>query len=412
MKIFKKETVLDSALERIRYLFDEFPNIVIGMSGGKDSTVIFNLALQIAKEKNRLPLNVLWIDQEGEWIGTVDYVKKIMTMPEVKPYWLQMPMVITNNANSYERYSYCWEESEKENWIHQKHPISIKENRYGTDRFKEIFDNVLRVEFGGVKTCLLGGVRAEESPSRLLTLTSIAKYKGITWGKTFSKKLDHYAFYPIYDWSYTDVWKYINDNNIEYNRIYDEFYRHGTIIKEMRISNLHHETSIHTLKIVQKIEPKLWDRLQKRIPGASSIKQLKNNSFICPKKLPFMFKNWEEYAIHLADNIIQEDKYKALLMGKIKTMRKFYDSDLIYDSFWRVIINTILSSDWDFTKLGNWLNNAGVFTYRRIKSNPDGSNNKKHVWMRSLLQPANTKYLTLDQKHKLVEYFSDERNKK
>ena len=94
-------------------LFDEFENVVIGMSGGKDSTVVFNLALQVAREKNRLPLAVMWVDQEAEWQGTVDFVTKVMTNKDVKPYWFQMPMVITNNASSFHRYNYCWNEEDK-----------------------------------------------------------------------------------------------------------------------------------------------------------------------------------------------------------------------------------------------------------------------------------------------------------
>ena len=126
MKIYNNENVLEAALYRIRYLFDEFPNVIVGFSGGKDSTATLNLALQVAAEKNRLPLKVLFIDQEAEWQGTIDYVTKVMTDDRVEPMWYQMPMVITNNASSYNRYSYCWDEKEKDHWIHDKHPLSIK----------------------------------------------------------------------------------------------------------------------------------------------------------------------------------------------------------------------------------------------------------------------------------------------
>ena len=39
MRYYKKETVLDAALDRIRYLFDEFPVIKVKRREGKDSTV-------------------------------------------------------------------------------------------------------------------------------------------------------------------------------------------------------------------------------------------------------------------------------------------------------------------------------------------------------------------------------------
>ena len=65
MKIYNNQNVLDAALNRIRFLFDEFPNVIVGFSGGKDSTATLNLCLQVAEEKKRLPLKVLFIDQEA-----------------------------------------------------------------------------------------------------------------------------------------------------------------------------------------------------------------------------------------------------------------------------------------------------------------------------------------------------------
>lgn len=53
MKILSNKNVFDAALERINYLFDEFPNVVAGISGGKDSTVIFELTLRSEKYAER-----------------------------------------------------------------------------------------------------------------------------------------------------------------------------------------------------------------------------------------------------------------------------------------------------------------------------------------------------------------------
>lgn len=368
MKIYNEKNVLEAALDRIRFLFDEFEEVVVGVSGGKDSTVTLHLALQVAKEKNRLPLSVMWIDQEAEWQGTVDHCTEIMTMKDVKPYWFQMPMVITNNASSFNRYSYCWRESDKEKWIHPKHPISIKENKYGTDRFHDLFAAIFKVEFKGKKACYLAGVRAEEAPKRFVALTQPAKYKWITWGKRLHNKWQQFTFYPLYDWSYTDIWHYISSNKIKYNRIYDEMYRHGVKYQEMRISNLHHETAIQSLLIVQEIEPKTWNRLADRIDGANTVKHIEYNSFTCPKELPSMFTDWEEYALYLAKHIVQEDKYRDMLYKKIEETKNIYnDNELIRSTYWRAIVNTILSSDWDFTKLRNWEMSPNVYSYRIFK---------------------------------------------
>ncbi len=367
MRIYRNKNVKDAAIERINYLFDEFENVVVGFSGGKDSTTVLNLALKVAEEKNRLPLSVLWIDQEAEWQGTVDYAKKVFQDKRIKPYWFQMPMVITNNASSYHRFSYCWNEKEKDKWIHPQDEMSLKENKYGTERFHNLFEKIFAVEFKNQKSCYLAGVRTEESPKRFVALTNVAAYKWITWGKVLNKKYEHYTFYPIYDWSYTDVWKYINENGIEYNKVYDGMYRHGITVQNMRISNLHHETSIQSLLLVQEIEPQTWNKIVDRIDGASSIKHIKLNSFTCPKELPYMFADWEEYAYYLAENIIQEDKYRKQLFSKIDAKKGRYIGDNIKHKFWKVIINTILSSDFDFTKIANFEIQPEIYCYRRYR---------------------------------------------
>lgn len=395
MKIFSKKNVLEEALDRVRYLFDEFDDIVVGMSGGKDSTVVFNLALQVAREKNRLPLKVMWVDQEAEWQGTVDYVKQVMESPDVEPYWYQMPMVITNNASSFERYAYCWRETDKAKWIHPKDPMSIKENTYGTDRFHDLFGKIMAKDFPP-NTAKLTGVRAEESPRRAMGLTSFATYKHITWGNRENPKLNQYVFHPIYDWSYTDVWKYINDNNIPYNLVYDEMYRYGVKVREMRISNLHHETAIQSLIMLQEIEPATWLKVSDRIDGANTIKHIKKNSFTCPKELPYMFKSWEEYALYLADHIVQEDEHRDGLYKKIDFLKDRYPDKEINQAFWQTIINTILSSDWDYTKLSNWTQSMDVWSYHAMN---------KGSFKKYMLNSS--KYLTIDQKTKLVEHFSN-----
>jgi len=388
LKIYNKKNVLEKSLERIRYLFDEFEDVIVSMSGGKDSTVCFNLCLMVAKEKNRLPLKVMWLDQEAEWQGTVNYMEKIMTMKEVFPFWFQIPMVITNNANLKEKYCYCWEEGKEH--LHEKNLISIKENNYGTNRFHDLFKNIIEFHFKNKKACYVVGMRCEESPKRSLTLTSGRKYKDISWCKKINDI--HYSFSPIYDWSYVDVWKFINDNCLDYNKVYDAMYSLGISINNMRISSIHHETSIQSLLIMQEIEPKLWEKVSVKINGANSIKHLKSNSFICPKDLPYMFDSWDEYCEYLIDNLVFEKENKIKLIKiKNKYKEKLID-DLIRIELNKTVINTILSNDYDFTKLVNFWIRPEVNDYRRFKEK------KYHI------NQIKNKYIPDEEKGELLEW--------
>lgn len=98
MKIYLGKNVLEAALDRMRWIFREFPHVVVAFSGGKDSTVVLNLAIQVARELGRLPVTTMWIDQEAEWRAVVDYAREVMHRPEVRPWWFQMPMRISNST--------------------------------------------------------------------------------------------------------------------------------------------------------------------------------------------------------------------------------------------------------------------------------------------------------------------------
>ena len=143
MKIYGKQNVFDAALDRIRWLFDEFPNVICGVSGGKDSTVVFHLTLMVAKEKGRLPLKVMFLDQEAEWEATIDQVREIMDNPDVEPMWFQIPIRLFNATSTQEHWLYCWDENAKERWMRPKESYAYTENRYGTDRFGEMFEAIV-----------------------------------------------------------------------------------------------------------------------------------------------------------------------------------------------------------------------------------------------------------------------------
>ena len=287
----------------------------------------------------------------------------------VEPLWFQMPIVITNNASTEHRYSYCWDENKKEEWLHPKDPISIKENKYNCERFHDLFKAILQVDFKDKKTCYLAGVRTQEAPKRLMSLTSGLTYKDITYGKQLTKALGHYTFYPIYDWEIKDIWKYIYDNDIEYCKIYDEMYKHGVTINDMRISNLHHETSIQALLLVQEIEPKTWNKISSRVAGSNSIKHLKGEAFKCPKEVPSMFNSWKEYFMHLKDNLIKEEKYQEQIMKRIDNLKKYMLNQIVEDDIYRTAIKTILSSDWDFTKMINFTTGPQFQSIKRFVHN-------------------------------------------
>ncbi len=347
--IYLKSSVLEEGRKRMRFIFEEFgKNTYVCFSGGKDSTVILNLALEAAEQLGLLPVKVLFLDQETEWQYVIDYMRRVMADPRVDPRWLQIPILMNNAASIESPWLRCWHPDEEARWMRPKEPNSIHRNVYGTQIFKDVFPAFMRYHHNQQPTCRLSGMRAEESPNRLITLTLRNVYKGATWlGRQDPKRPEHYTASPIYDWSYSDVWKYIHEHNLDYCKLYDRMYQYGVPIMQMRVSNVHHEAATKTLYFLQEIEPQTWERLTQRVPGVNSIGQMRA-SFYAPKELPKAFTSWIEYRDYLLQHL-SDDQGRTFFKPYFESIDARYEGSepgLLVD-MWRHQIDAILKNDWE-----------------------------------------------------------------
>lgn len=333
--IIGKENVLQATIERISLLFDEYDNIQLSFSGGKDSTVLFHLINEEAKKRDRKFI-LYFQDQEAEYQGTIDFVEWAMQQPNVIPLWYQVPIFMTNAASHTQLFLWAW--GENESWVRKKHPIAIQsiDGRY-PKRFHKFNlwagQNLKKLEGSSVSVI---GLRAEESPDRRFVM--FGEDSELFWLRRVNEPN---KAYPIIDWKYTDVWKYLIEGGFKYNRVYDKMYMMGHDIRKMRVSNLVHEKAFRCLSDLQELEPETYNRLESRLQGVHAAGIYgKENLIYSIRSLPDNFASWKDYKDFLLENIHPD----LSRLFKFQWSR-FGDTD--DDGACKYMVRRILLCDWE-----------------------------------------------------------------
>lgn len=322
MKIYDdNRNVLDAARERISLLFDNFETINVSISSGKDSTVLYFLALQEAIKRKR-KIVAFFQDQEAEYMASIDLMKILMNHPNVIPAWYQVPIYMTNATSYSDYFLYAWGPGEA--WMREKDPIAIHSiDEDYPKRFYQFFD---WYENKNKDAAFLIGLRADESLTRYRAVTKHPGWNNIPWST--GKGNAAVRFYPIYDWTVYDVWKFIYDFDLPYNKIYDlMFMANYTIYNRMRVSNLVHEKSFKCLVDLPKFEPETYNKLCKRIGGIATASRYASEKLVFDNKtLPVHYKNWKEFRDFLLENIPNQEhrrKFEARYAKQEQTERMY-----------------------------------------------------------------------------------------
>jgi predicted phosphoadenosine phosphosulfate sulfurtransferase len=287
--------VLEAAQRRMRLVFDHFERVVVSVSGGKDSQVLFCLAQAEAERRGRT-VEAFFLDQEAEYAGTIDVIEWTMRQPSVIPRWYQVPLRMTN-ATSFERaWLHAWGPDEP--WMRPRSPLAITEAPGAPDRFYDFFPWYEKQT--DRPTAFLVGLRSRESLTRWRAVAKNAGYRGWTWS-THTKVEGTHRFYPVFDWHFGDIWKYLSDNNVPYNRIYDRMYMlRGGNERTMRVSFLVHEQSFRSLGTLQELEPDTYVRLVARLGGVhAAALYCEEPTMFSAKTRPSAFDTWRAYRDHL-----------------------------------------------------------------------------------------------------------------
>jgi predicted phosphoadenosine phosphosulfate sulfurtransferase len=287
-KVHTARNVKEAAIERTAYLFKSFDKVSVSFSGGKDSTACLHLALDEAKRRNRLPLRVIFFDEEVITPPTVEYVARVRDWPGVALEWYCIPVRHRNACSNVQPWWNCWDPKVRQLWVRDLPPWAITEHpRFVTD--------MTLPEFGLAvvdrnEVCIQG-IRTQESMRRYRALTAKINDNFIArkHGKAFG--------YPIYDWMSTDVWRLVREGGFDYNRTYD-IYNQTRLYNELlgqRVCAPFGEEPLRGAWKYAECFPDLHHKMLYRVPGAATAWRYGNTELYNSAKGKPDGMSWEEF---------------------------------------------------------------------------------------------------------------------
>lgn len=282
MKLYNKnKNVYEAAIDRYEYIFTHFERVCISFSNGKDSGVLLNLAIEVARKLDKLPVNVLYIDMEAQYQHAIDYTYSTFNREEVTGWWVCLPIHLRNAVSQFQAHWLCWDPEKQDAWVREMptHECVVSDEAYfpffrrGME-FEEFTPAFAEWFSQGKSSCSVVGIRSDESLNRFRTIKSESKikYHGKQWTtKLFRDKenVEIYNAYPIYDWRVEDIWTANARFGWTYNRIYDLMYMAGVPLHKQRLCQPYGDDQRQGLYLFKALEPETWAKIVNRVEGAN-----------------------------------------------------------------------------------------------------------------------------------------------
>lgn len=340
-KIYKNKNVLEAAIKRYEFIFNEFDNICFSLSGGKDSSVMLQLADKIAEKTNKT-YDILSIHLEAQYKDTIEHINYLKD--HLKNYgnfyWVCLPLSLRNAVSVFEPKWTCWDEKKKDKWICEmpEDCINIENNPFPFfyeemefEEFTPLFGKWYDETHEG-KTAIGIGIRSDESLNRFRTIVSDKKerYKDKPWTtrlKINNNPTNVYNFYPLYDWRTEDIWGCVAKYDWQYNMIYEKMYKNNVGIHQQRLCQFFGDDQRGSLDQIRVLEPETWEKALQRMAGVNFGNIYARTSLlgnINSEKPEHM--TWQEYSVFLLESLgLYAPELRDHYYRKIRKFLDWYD---------------------------------------------------------------------------------------
>ncbi|WP_030672406.1 phosphoadenosine phosphosulfate reductase family protein [Streptomyces sp. NRRL B-1347] len=271
------------ACERTEYVLDTHDRATVAFSGGKDSTAVLNVALEVlAREKRlhrHLPLRVYFFDEEAIPYETEEYVRRVAQRDDIDLVWLCLPVQHRNACSRRSPYWWPWAPEDEAKWCRPLPPEAVTtwpgfpiwppEERLSVPNTNGLLAPPPHT------TATFMGIRAQESLIRAhaVRLRSVDNYIVPYRPKSNARQAaavfhgNLWKAYPIYDWLTEDVWAAVRLKGWDYNRAYDVMEMAGIGPAGQRCSPAFGEEPLQKIHTYAQCFPDVWARMAERVPG-------------------------------------------------------------------------------------------------------------------------------------------------
>lgn len=335
-KKYLEKNVLEAAFERLEIVFQEFDNVYFSVSGGKDSSVMVQLANMVAKKMGK-KFDVLFIDLEAQYTKTIEHIEELKTLSQIRDFYhIALPMALRNAVSVLQPKWICWEEESRSLWVRDMPSDAINIQNCPFDWFRkgEEFEEFIiqfadwyQKKYQGRVACGIG-IRTDESLNRFRTIAfqdrkvTLKNYNWTTKLKVNDKHIEVYNFYPIYDWKVDDIWGAVSRLDLKFNYIYELMYKNGLSIYEQRLCQPYGDDQRNGLNQFKALEYDTWGKVLNRVNGVNFGNiYCKTTALGNIKSSKPSFMSWQEYTVFLLESIGIYNR--DLMMHYYRKIKKF-----------------------------------------------------------------------------------------